>query len=214
MEYLNEQQQVDQLKAWWKEYGLAILAGILLAIIIVFFLRYYHRYEDQKAQQASLLYTEMINGVLSQQAGDAQTAANKLIKDYPRTPYAAIAQLWIGAQAASQQNYTLALQQFDWVIQHGKMSALRQVARIRSAQVYLQQKNPQQALQILSKTEDNAYIGLVDEVRGDAYLQMNQKDKAWEQYQLALKEIPQPTLTQPLLAMKLSALPVSVNVSK
>lgn len=209
MEYLNEQQQVEQLKTWLKEYGLSIVIGVVLAILIVFGLRFYYRYEAQRAQQASMLYTTMINSVLSEQASNAQDAAQSLVSQYSSTPYASIARLWLAGQSAQNQDYKAASTQLDWVMQHAKMTAFRQVARLESAQISLQQNQPDQALQTLSVIDDKAYLGLIDEIRGDAYLQEKQIEKARMQYQLALKEIPQPTLTQPVLAMKLANLPVA-----
>lgn len=208
MEYLNEQQQVDQIKTWLKEYGVSILVGVVFAILIVLSLRYYQRYRYNQSEEASFLYTTFINGVLSQQHSAADDAANSLISKYKHTPYASFAELWLAKENIDQQNYSAADKQLDVVIEHSEIAALRQIARIRKAQIALQQHQPTGALSILTTIDDDAYRGLVDEVRGDAYLRMNQPDNAREHYQLALKEIPQSTLAQPTLAMKLADLPV------
>lgn len=207
MDYFNEQQQVDQLKAWWKEYGLGVVGGVILAIIIVLGIRFYTRYETNKGQEASSLYTMMMNSVLSDQADSAKTSANQLITKYARTPYASIARLWLAKNAADSQNYTEANAQLTWVMQHAGMRSLREVARIRDAQIFLQQNNPSTALSVLSTLDDKGYKGLVDEVRADAYIQMHEPDLARTYYKKALDEIPSPTLSQPLLAMKLANLP-------
>lgn len=209
MDYLNEQQQVEQLKAWWKEYGLALVAGIVIAVLIVLFWHYYQRYEMTKTQQASLIYTTMINSDLSQQEQSAIDAANSIIKQYPRTSYAALAALWLAKDALQKQDYPSAEHQLQWVTDHAKMNSLRQVARLRLAYIALQQQQPKIALQILNKVDDKAYLGLVSEIQGDAYLAMNNVDQARQYYQKAMQELPDPTLTQPLLAMKLADLPVA-----
>lgn len=209
MDYLNEQQQVEQLKAWWKEYGLALVAGIVIAVLIVVFWRYYQRYELAKSQQASLVYTTMINSDLSQQEQSAIDSANSLISQYPRTSYAALAALWLAKDALQKQDYPTAEHQLQWVVDHAKMNSLRQIARLRLAYIALQQQQPKIALDILSKLDDKAYSGLVSETQGDAYLAMNNVEQARTYYQKAMTELPDPTLTQPLLAMKLANLPVA-----
>ena len=144
MSYLTEEEQVERLRAWWKEYGLAIIAGIIIAIVVVITWRYYNAYETRKSQAASLIYTTMVNSVLSQQTQSAQQAANALVTEYASTPYAAYAALWLAKQAVMQKQYQQAITQLNWVLDHSSAKAIEQVARLRLAQINLQLNQPQQ----------------------------------------------------------------------
>ncbi len=209
MDYLTEEEQVERIRKFWKEYGLAIVAGIIIAIIVVLGWRYYKGHEARRSQAASLIYTTMINGTLGGQIDSATAAANSLKKDYASSPYASMAALWLAKQAVAKHQYDQASTQLQWTLDHAKMSSLRQTARLRLAQIRLQQANPEAALQLLTKVDDSAYLGMIDEIRGDAYLQLKQTAKANAAYQQALKELPEPDRTRPILAMKIADLPVS-----
>ena len=211
MDYLTDEEQVERLRAWWKEYGLAIVAGIIIAIIVVVGWRYYSSYKTKVSQSASLVYTTMINSTFSDQQASAIQAANTLKTKFSKTPYAAYAALWLAKNAVEQNNYQQALSQLQWAQQHTSMPAVAQVALLRMAEINLQMNKPQQALQLLKTVKDKAYLGLVDEARGDAYLQMKNTAAATAAYQQALKNLPQPDRSRPLLAMKLASLPMTTG---
>lgn len=213
MDYLTEEEQVERIRKFWKEYGFAIVAGIIIAIVVVLGWRYYKGYEAKQSQSASLVYTTMMNSTLANQPKSAVAAANSLKKDYPHSPYASMAALWLAKQSVEQKQYTNTATELNWVLDHARMKSLKQTARIRLAQLNLQQGKPQQALALLNKVDDSAYVGLIDEVRGDAYLMQKQTAKANAAYQKALKELPQPDRTRPILAMKIASLPVQAAQS-
>jgi predicted negative regulator of RcsB-dependent stress response len=58
------------------------------------------------------------------------------------------------------------------------------------------------SLTLLTQVDDKSFSGLIDEVRGDAYLATNDKTKARAAYQLALSELPNAEVVRPLLQMK------------
>ena len=43
-EYLTEQEQIEQLKTWIKQYGLTILFGIVIALVLSFSWHYWQQY--------------------------------------------------------------------------------------------------------------------------------------------------------------------------
>lgn len=207
-DYQTEEQQVEDLKRWWKEYGLSIITGVVLAIVIIFGWRFYKQYTTQKAEGASIIYERMMIDVMNGDTKDAAVQASVLLKDFTSVPYSKIAALVLAKQYVAQNKYNLAIKQLTWVIKHAKRSnsAFAQIAQIRLARIYVQQKKADQALGVLKKTNDSSFMGLIAEVRGDAYLQLKQKDKARAAYQEALKNIPNSNKSHPLLQMKLDDL--------
>jgi predicted negative regulator of RcsB-dependent stress response len=209
VEYMTEEQQVERLKAFWKEYGLSIVGGIVLAIALIIGFRYYRSYKTNKAQEASLVYTTMVTTAMSNNDASANNAAKVLIKEYSSSAYADFAQLWLAKRAVDQKQYPAALKALRWVLVHGNMESVKQVTRIRLSRVYLQMQEPAKALSALATMNDKAYQGLVAELQGDAYLQRGQINRARVLYQKALKTLPNPAQSRPLLAMKLADLPAT-----
>ncbi len=209
VENITEEQQIEQIKTWWKEYGFSILCGIVIAVVIGFGWHFYQRYATKKAETASLLYERMMIGDDSHQFADAEQQANELISHYSGTPYGKLAALYLAKQAVTKNKLSDAITQLRWVIQHDDNSAFEQIAKIRLVRIYLLQKKPELALSILHSISNKAFSSLVYERRGDAYLQLGKTKKAREFYQKALNILPKTVNIRSFVEMKLNNLSVS-----
>ncbi len=185
--YLSEQEQIQKIKDWWKKYGTSVLVALVVFAGATFGWRYWHKYETKKSEAASVIYEQMMSSDLSNNDNDFQLYAQHLIKDYKHTPYASLAALMQAGEAVENKKLDAAQTSLQWVIDNSGNKSFREIARIRKARVLVSLNQPQQALQILQKTDDASYQSLADEVTGDAYLLMNKKDKALKAYQNAIK---------------------------
>lgn len=201
-EYLTEQEQIQQLKTWLKQYGPTILLGIVLALLMTTGWRYWQNYRNKVLMHASSVYDEMLSARAQNNDNEAIVQAKKLLAHYRKTPYADMAALLLARDAASKKDYSAAITQLTDVMDHSKTASLREIARIRIARILLAQQKADDALALLKKQDDKNYIGLVDEVRGDAYLIKSDPTAARNAYQLALQELPNTDVTRPILEMK------------
>lgn len=201
-EYLTEQEQIQQLKNWIKQYGMTVLAGILIALVITSGWRYWQNYRNKILTQASVIYDEMLTLRAQNNTDGASLQAKKLVSHYTSTPYASMAALILAREAVGKKNYPEAITQLTWVLDHSKDSALREIARIRMARIMIVQNKASASLDLLNKMEDKSFIGLVDEVRGDAFVAQHDNNSARHAYQLALNEIPNAEISRPVLQMK------------
>ena len=69
----TEDQQLEELKKWWKENGSSIITGVVLGLAILFGTRAWFGWQERTAQQASAVYTVMVNDL---QAGNVQGATD------------------------------------------------------------------------------------------------------------------------------------------
>lgn len=201
-DYLTEQEQIDLLKNWIKRYSLVILAGVILAIILITGWRYWQQRQEKMLTRASSIYDEMLNGRAQNDRTKTEAQAQKLFNRYPKTTYAELAALMLARQAAINANYIEAKTHLKWVIKNSDIPALRQIAKIRLARIQIADNKPEASLKTLTKVDDLTFNGLTDEVRGDAYLALNEINKAREAYQRALNELPNAETIRPLLQMK------------
>jgi predicted negative regulator of RcsB-dependent stress response len=205
-DYLTEQEQIQQLKNWVKTYGFTILLGITIALLITSGWRYWQKREDKTLTHASLIYDRMLS-MRSQNNNEASNIeANKLLTRYPKTAYAGMAAFMQARDAVLQKNYVKAKEQLQWVIDHSNNRTMKETARIRISRILINENQPDAALTLLNKIDDPHYIGLIDEVRGDAYLLKNDKKSAYDAYGLALKELPNAEISRPILVMKFNNL--------
>lgn len=201
-DYLTEEEQVAQLKRWVKEYGLTVLLGVVLAFIIVSGWNYWQSYRTKNLLHASAIYDEMLTLIVQNNSQAVTDHAQKLIKHYSNTPYAQMAALALARQAIALKQYGPAQTQLNWVITHSKNPAIREIARLRAARISITEKKPDAALTLLATVDDKSFNSLINEIKGDAYLELQNKTAAKHSYQLALQELPNAAMLRPILQMK------------
>lgn len=201
-DYLTEQEQIELLKNWIKQYSMVVLSGVVIALFAVTGYRYWQQRQAKILSHASSVYDEMLSARGQNNPAETQTQARKLFKHYSKTTYGTISALMLARSAVVRKDYPEAEKQLNWVIDHGKIASLRQIARIRLARVMISERKADEALKVLDYTEDNTFVGLIDEVKGDAYLALNKTDSARDSYKQALTELPNAEVNRPLLQMK------------
>lgn len=183
-----------------------MIAGILIALILSVGWRYWQQYHIRILTQASIMFDEMLTARAQGNKNVTAMQANQIWSHYPHTSYAQMSAFMLARTAVNQKQYAEAENNLNWVIAHNTDKTIQQIARLRLARVYIQENKPTLALDLLKKTDDATFTGLIDEVRGDAYIAMNNVSAAREAYQIAFKEIPNAEATRPLLQMKLENL--------
>lgn len=201
-EYLTEQEQIEILKNWIKQYSLVILAGVLIAVIAITGWRYWQQRQDKILSHASAVYDEMLTMRAQGDATATLVQAKKLFNHYPQTTYGQMAAFMLARDAIIKKNYKQAEEHLEWVLNNSKIASFRQVARIRLARLMIAKQEPKNSISILEKVEDKNFNGLIDEIRGDAYLSMKNVSMARQAYKQALSELPNAEVIRPLLQMK------------
>jgi predicted negative regulator of RcsB-dependent stress response len=205
-ELLTEQEQVEQLKKWFQLYGIPALLGVLAGVIIFYGWNYYQSYRSRILSHASRVYDEMLTDRAQNNIKETAVQAEKLFSHYPSTPYGEMAALMLAREAVDQKNMAEAHKHLSWVLDNSHTAAIRQIARLRLARLFIAEQKPDEALAQLKKIDDKSFSGLIDEVLGDAYLAKNQIAEAREAYQHALQGLPNSEEIRPLLEMKLNNL--------
>lgn len=212
-EYLTEQEQIELLKRWIKQYSVVILMGVVIALIAMTGWRYWQQRQNKIIAHASAVYDEM----LTKRAQGDPTAtfiqADKLFTHYSQTTYGQMAALMLTREAALKKNYVKAEKHLNWVLNHSGIPSFRQIARIRLARILIAEQHPEAAIKLLKKIDDPSFNGLTDEVNGDAYLALKNITLARQAYQQALTELPNAEVTRPLLQMKYDNLVTSTPSS-
>jgi len=148
------------------------------------------------------VYDEMLTMRAQNDSAATFIQAKKLFAHYPQTTYGQMAAFMLARDAIIKKNYPQAENHFHWILDHSHVASFRQIARLRLARLLIAEKKPADSLTILQTVEDNNFSGLTDEVRGDAYLAMNNVASARQSYHQALSELPNAEVIRPLLQMK------------
>ncbi|MGA9854710.1 MAG: tetratricopeptide repeat protein [Gammaproteobacteria bacterium] len=185
-EFLSDKEQAERLKKWWLENYKSILAGVVIAAVIIFGWRWWQHRTQVRSLTASIMYNQMGSLLAANNGPPALKIANELINSYSDTPYAVQAALAMAQHDIGAEKPDDAMQMFTWVINNTKDDGLKLLANLRLARVKLMIGDPQAALEVLARMPPGGFAALYDELRGDAYLKLGQADKARAAYQQAL----------------------------
>lgn len=182
-ELKTDQEKAEELKALWREHGTSIIAGVGLAIAVLFGYRYWQDYQIKNAEEASAIYYKI------QQDKDGLVPENllqQLQKDYTKSSYATLASLDYARSYAEVGTYDKAAQALRWVIDNAKEPAYQELAKVRLARVLVAQNKPDEALKLIDGTFSTAYQALLSDIRGDIYVAKGDTEKARAAYDKAL----------------------------
>jgi predicted negative regulator of RcsB-dependent stress response len=212
-ENLSELERLEMVKTWWRENYQAIVAGALLAVVIVGGWRYWQYRTQSRSQAASTLFGQLNESITKKDGVTAQKFGDQLMNDYSDTPYAAQAALALAADAANNGKAADGVQKLEWVMQHSKDEGLKLLARLRAARLKLSIGDAQAAIAELSGVDADGFEPLYDELRGDAYVKLGKTEDARGAYKKALAAWTDALGDHSLLDMKLNSLPGKASKS-
>ena len=185
---LEEQEQVAELKAWWKQHGNLIVSTVLAAALAFAGWQGWRWYSASQSAQAAAVFDTLARAA---QAGDAKAlrdSAGTLIESYPRTLYASMGALVAARFHFDRNDPKAAKAQLQWVVDHATSEDFRDLARLRLAAMLLDEKAHDEALKVLDAKHSPAYDSQFAALRGDVLVAKNQPAEARAAYQLALEK--------------------------
>lgn len=210
-DYLTDNEQIGLIKDWWKKYGNLLVIAVLLIVTVIFAGRWWQQHRSSVLTRASIEYGQLLFYMADENIEETQAQAQQLIDDSPQTVYSQLAAFILARQAVYRGDLARAAEPLNWVIDHSHNLVMQQIARIRLARVLLEQGEQTQGLSILAVVNDDTYIPLIDEIKGDIYASQQQWDGARQAYISALSELTALGVNDQILQMKLSNLPSDVQ---
>ena len=183
---LEEQEQVDELKALWKKYGAYITRGVIAFFVLYGLFQGWGYYQTKQSLGASELYQSIV--VLDEKnTKDILEKSQKLMDDFSGTPYAGRAAILFAKASYLEGNKDKAKEKLDWATSHAKESATESIALIQLGQILVEEKKYEDALKKVNDVENEGYLGLSNDLKGDILNAMGKKEEAKKAYQEALK---------------------------
>lgn len=184
--HYDDEAQVDAIKRWWKENWLALAGGLGLGLGAIFGWQAYQSSGESKAERASQMYSDLRNAQAAASRTEAVTEIREtLVRDFAKTPYAALAQMKWAAQSIDDERTDDARTALQWVTQNASDDGLKAMARLRLARVEVQAGNSDEALALLTPVPAG-FESLYLELRGDVLLLKGDRDQARTAYDEAL----------------------------
>lgn len=191
--HLTEEEQLEALKRWWKEYGKSVLTAIVIAVAAYMAWGAWQNQQRIKAEKASATYEKLVK-LISEKPNSA-TAENDIalakqlateLKSDSKSLYAQTAGLFLAKVAVDENKLDDAATELQWVLTTKPDETTAQITRLRLAKVLTAKQSYEDALAQLAQEPAAALAGDYAEARGDIYKLQGNLDKARAAYEAAL----------------------------
>lgn len=203
---LQEQEQLNQLKYFWRDWGKYIIGILILVLVSYISSVIVNMNFEKKANQAAVVYASLSDALSVSDNNAVYKITNQMEKDYPKIEYTSMASMLAAKQAFESKDYMLAINYLTWTITNSKDSGLLSMAKLRLSDVYMDQKKFDKALDILTTNNNDAFSVLFYIKRGDLYVAKGESDRARDAYKEALQKAGQDSNITSGVQLKLDAL--------
>ena len=202
---LEEQEQIDQIKAFWAKYG-NLISWVLIVVLAGYAgWTYWNNTQNSHASQAAGLYGAMETSIEAKDDAKAKTNAADIRKDYGDTVYAQFAALSSARIAIDANNSKEAKAQLQWVIDSKYNDEFVAIARIRLAGILLDDKAYDDAMKLLAADVPAKFQTLVLDRKGDVLAAQNKMDEARAMYKSALDKTDEKNPAHNMIEIKLES---------
>ena len=211
---LEEQEQLDELKHFWKQYG-DLITWVLIAVLGAFAAwNGYQYWQRSHAAQSSVMYDEIDRAV---KAGDTVRLDRSLAdmkERFGKTTYAQQAGLLAGQAYYEKGNVDASLAALNWVAEKASDQGYQAVAKLRIAGILFDKKAYAEALEQLTGDFPKDFAGLVADRRADILIAQGKKAEAKAEYEKAWKGLDERSEYRRLVEVKLNALGIDPNAGQ
>lgn len=190
METYNPDEQVQVLRQWLRENGVALVAGLVLGASLIAGWSGWKIYSDRQARQASTQFEQLRAALQTSDTKTATEITQRLTQDYAGTPYAALAALSLAAELIKRNQFEPALAHYAWVSEEADDRKLRHVGSLRRARLLWSMGRADEALAAMETRRPGSFAPLFAELRGDIFASQGKFDEARKAYGEALETTP------------------------
>ena len=204
--HLEEQQELDNFKSFWKSAGRWLFALLIAAALGYLGYTMYKSHKASQSQEAAEVLAKIVDKMQAK-ASQAEVNADltNLQQNYPDSIAAAQATLMAAATEYDARRYDVAEGHLNWVLKNQKAPLVQALAAQRLGIVLLQQKKYDAAIAALNTKVEADFEPLLLEAKGDVYAAQNKTKEAAQSYQQALEKLPKDAIERELLQMKLDS---------
>jgi len=179
---LEEQEKLDELKAFWARYG-NLISGLVVVVAGAYLSWFgWNWYQREQGVKAGAMYEEFDRALL---AGDAERTGRifgDMKERFPRAAYTGQAGLAAAKLAGEKGKADAARADLAWVADSASESEYRTIARLRLAGLLLDEKKYDEALKQLDGVEGADFQALAADRRGDVLMAQGKAEEARAAY--------------------------------
>lgn len=201
---LEEQEQLESLKHWWRDNGNVVTWIAIVVLLAVAGWFGWKNWQRKQAGEASVLYEQVQKAVDGKDAEKIKRAATDMEDKFGGTAYAQMSALMAAKSAFDAGDMNVAKAQLEWTVAHGD-AEFKAIAKLRLAGLLLDEKSYDAALAALGGDTLPQFVGNVFDRKGDILVAQNKMTEARAAYQAALQATDVNNPGHQLIQLKLEA---------
>ena len=200
---IEEEQEINQLKDWWKENGKTIIVAFILGVGGMFGWRYWQAHQAEQIAQASAQYDALIYS--AQQDEQAKKAnIEQFVQANSKTAYAVFALLDEAKKATEKQDFAAAEVNLNQALTQSQDEVLTSIVALRLSAVQFQLGQLDNSLTTLNQVKGESFNARKAILTGDIQVAKGDKVAAKNSFEQAQQSGSQ--LEQQMAKMKLNNL--------
>ena len=200
---IEEEQEINQLKDWWKENSKTIIVAFILGVGGMFGWRYWQAHQAEQIAQASAQYDALIYS--AQQDEQAKKAnIEQFVQANSKTAYAVFALLDEAKKATEKQDFAAAELNLNQALTQSQDEVLTSIVALRLSAVQFQLGQLDNALTTLNQVKGESFNARKAILTGDIQVTKGDKVAAKNSFEQAQQSGSQ--LEQQMAKMKLNNL--------
>ena len=203
---LEEQEQLDEAKVWWKQHGNKVIWGVTLFLLAAAGWRAWETWQRNQAAEASMLFDQAVQATGLNDLKTAKGAAASIMENHARSAYAVPAAWLAGRINYETKDLKSARAQYEFALEHARDDGVRQMARLRLATLLFDEKDLAGAMKLLDEPFDPAFQGLAGQLKGDLLAAQGKTEEARAAYKLAMEKMGDKSALTPLVEIRLDGL--------
>ncbi|MFZ7157825.1 YfgM family protein [Avibacterium gallinarum] len=182
---IEEEQELNELKTWWKENGKLVVAIFVLTLAGVFGWRYWQSHQIAQNQQRSAQYEQLVSQFQADKSN--MGSVEQFAQSNDKTAYAVFALLDAASISVQKQDFTQAENLLKQALANADDDILRSVSALRLAAVQFQKQQFDNALASLDQVKGDAWNSAAFLLKGDIQLANGDKESAKASFEQGLK---------------------------
>jgi predicted negative regulator of RcsB-dependent stress response len=187
--YVSEQQQIEQIKAWWKENGRSIIWGLAVGLFAIYGWRTWQGDIASRMENASGNYQQMMGQIAEKKPEEAKKTGGRIVAKFEKSPYAVMTSMTLAKLAVEANDLAAAKKHLQWAQDHATDGEIVPVIRMRLARLYLTEGDDAQSWAVLQGIPEasGSKLGSYQELKGDILVAQGKIAEARQAYTKALE---------------------------
>jgi len=186
-DYLDEKEQIEEIKSWLKENWLALVAGAIVGFGGLFSWNWYQDSVYESNTQALAIFDQAQQELTLGNFDSALALLQNLRSDYNSSPYTDFLGLLYSTYLLSNGNTADAAVEIEYVLNNTTDEYLRLIATWRLARVNVEMTNYDRALELV-QNKNHTLSANFTELEGDVYFFRGEFDLASNTYMSILSD--------------------------